>query len=99
MFAELLNVRGDGRVRDLQNFRDAAVIHLDLKHPRLRIAFWKFENVLKIRAAPRVNRLRIIAHDHQVPVITSESIDEVGLDLVRILIFIDENELKLPPIK
>ena len=27
-----------------------------------------------------------------------EQIDEISLDLVRILIFIDENKLKLPPI-
>src|SRR5207249_9937811 len=47
MFAELLNVRGDGSVRDFQNFWDAAVIHLDLENLRIRIAFWKFENVLK----------------------------------------------------
>ena len=99
MFVELLNVCRDCRVRDLQNFRKAAVIHLDLKHPCVRIAFRKFENVLKVRAAPRVDRLRIIADDHHIPVIPSEKIDQISLDLVRVLIFIHENELKLPPVK
>ena len=99
MFAELLNVRGDGSVRDFQNFRDAAVIHLDFKNLRIRIAFWKFENVLKIRAAPRIDRLRVIAHDHHVFVIQRQHIDEISLDFVRILILIDKDELKLPSIK
>ena len=31
--------------------------------------------------------------------IASEQIDQVSLDFVRVLIFIDQNELKLPPIK
>ena len=31
--------------------------------------------------------------------IASEQIDEVSLDFVRVLVFIDENKLKLPPIK
>ena len=30
--------------------------------------------------------------------VAREQIDEISLDLVRVLIFIDENELKLPPI-
>src|SRR6266478_6613089 len=59
----------------------------------------KFQNVLEVRSAPRVNRLRIIADNHHVPVIASEQIDEVSLDFVRVLVFIDENKLKLPPIK
>ena len=69
MFAELLNIGSDGRVRDLQNFWDTAVVHLDLEHLGVRIAFWKFENVLKIRAAPGVDRLRVVAHNHHVFVI------------------------------
>ena len=99
MFMELLNVGGDRSIRDFQNFRDAAVIHLDLEDPRVRIAFGKFENVLKIRAAPRIDRLGIIADDHHVLVIERQRINEISLDFVRILIFIDKNKLKLPPIK
>src|SRR5207247_2704049 len=96
MFAELLNVRGDGSVRNFQNFWDTAVIHLDFKNLRVRIAFWKFENVLKIRAAPRIDRLRVIAAAHHVFVIQRQRIAENSLDFVRILILIDKDELKLP---
>ena len=99
MFTELLNVGGDGSVCHFQNFRNAAIIHLNLKHLRVRIAFREFENVLKIRAAPGVNRLRVIANDHHIPMIASEKINKVSLDLVRVLILIHENELKLSPVK
>ena len=99
MFAKLLDVCRDRRVRHLQNLRDAPVIHLNLKHLRVRIAFRKFEDVLEVRSAPRVNRLRIVTHHHHVPVIASEQIDEVSLDFVRVLIFINENKLELTPIK
>ena len=30
--------------------------------------------------------------------IASEQIDQVSLDFVRVLVFIDENELELPPV-
>ena len=99
MFAELLNVGSDRRIGYFQNLRDAAVIHLDLEHLRVRIALRKFENVLEIRATPRVDRLRIITHHHHVSVIATEQIDEVSLDFVRILVFIDQDELKLSPVK
>ena len=99
MLAKLLNIGRDRRVRDFENFRDATIIHLDLKYVGVWVALRKFENVLEIRAAPRVDRLRVVAHHHHVSVIQREQINEVSLDLVRVLIFIDKDELKLPPIK
>ena len=30
--------------------------------------------------------------------VAGEQIDQISLDLVRVLIFIDENKLKLPPV-
>src|SRR3954470_3234439 len=52
MFSELLHVRGDGRVRDLENFRNTAVIHFNLEYLRFRVALRELENVLKIGPAP-----------------------------------------------
>ncbi len=43
--------------------------------------------------------MRVVAHHHHVLMFGGEQIDEVGLDLVRVLVFVHEDELKLPPIK
>ena len=99
MFPKLLNVRRDRCIRHFENFRDAAIIHLDLEYLRVRVALRKFENVLKIRAAPRIDRLRVIAHYHHIPMIARQKIDKIGLDLVRVLVFVHQNELKLAPVK
>ncbi len=95
----MVNVRGDRGVGDFKNLGHASIIHLNLKNLRVRITFRKFENVLEIGAAPGVDRLRVVAYDHDVAMVVREEIDEIGLDLVRILIFVDQDELKLPPIK
>src|SRR5438445_5808087 len=56
-------------------------------------------DVLEVRAAPRIDRLRVVANRHHVAMIAGEQIDEVSLDFVRVLIFIYEDELKLSAIK
>ncbi len=99
LFAKLLHVCGNRSVRDRENFRHAAIVQFDLEDLRSRIALREFEDVLEVRAAPRVDRLRVVAHNHDVFVLRRERVDEVRLDLVRVLIFIDENEFELPPIK
>src|SRR6266536_4004469 len=99
MFPELLNICSDRRVRHLQDFWHTAVIHFDLEHLRIRITLRKFENVLEVRAAPGVDRLRVVANYHEVAMVMREQVDKISLDFVRVLVFIDENELELPPIK
>ena len=98
MFPELLNVCRDGCVRHFENFRHTAVIQFDLEYLRPGVSLWKFENVLKVRAAPGVNLLRVITHHHHVAMIACEQVHQVGLDFVRVLILIYQNELKLFPI-
>ena len=99
MLAELLNVCGNRCVRHLQNFRNAPVIHFDLEHLRIRITLRKFENVLEVRAAPGVDRLRVVSHYHHIAVIAGEQIHQVSLNFVGVLVFIDKDELKLPPVE
>ena len=95
----MLDVGRDRGICDFENFRNAPVVHLDLKDLRVGVTFRKFEDVLEIGAPPRVNRLRVVAHHHDVAMFARQKIDQVGLDLIRILIFVDQDELKLPAIK
>ena len=99
ILAELLHIGCDGSVRDPQNLRNASVIQLDLVNLRVRITLRKLEDVLEVRSAPRVDRLRVVAHDHDVLMLFRQRIDQIRLDLVRILILVDEDKFELPPIK
>ena len=67
-FFELLFIRRDGGVGHGENLRRAAVVCLDLVDLRACVALGKFEDVVKVRAPPRVDALRIIADDHDVVV-------------------------------
>ena len=95
----MFDIGGDCRVRYLKNLRHASIIHLDFENLGVRITFRKFENVFEIGAAPGVNRLRVIADHHDVAMIARQRVDQIRLDLVRVLILIDQDELKLPAIK
>ena len=95
----MLHVRRNRRVRDFEDLRHAAVVQLDLENLRVGIALRKSENVLEVRAPPGVDRLGIISHHHHVAMLSRERVDEIGLDFVRVLIFIDEDELELSSIK
>ena len=66
---------------------------------RVRITLREFQNILEIGPAPRIDRLGVIADDHHVLVLGRERVNEVRLDFVRVLIFVHQNELKLPPVK
>ena len=54
---------------------------------------------MKVGAAPGVNRLRVVAYDHDIAMLACEQVDQIGLDFVRILVLVDEDELELPSIK
>ena len=58
------------------------------------MAFRKFEDVLEIRAAPGVDALRVVAHDGDVVMPFGEQVNQVALELVRVLVFVHENELE-----
>ena len=54
-----------------------------------------------VNSAPRHAKidLRVVADDHHVAVFDGEQIDDLGLQPVRVLIFVDENVLKLLGVK
>ena len=91
---KLIAVGGDGGVGDLEDLGRAAVIGLDLEHPGPGITIRELQDVQEIRPAPGVDALRVVAHHHDVLVARGEQVDEVALQLVGVLIFVHEDELK-----
>ena len=96
LLGELVDVRGDGGVGDVQDLRRAAVVGFDLVDLRARIALGELEDVLEVRAAPGVDALRVVAHDHDVVMPRGEQVNEVALELVGVLVFVHEDELEAP---
>ncbi len=95
LLGELFDIRRDGRVGHVENLRRAAVVRLDLVNDRAGMPLRKVDDVAKVRAAPRVDALRIVTHDHDVAAARREQLDQVALDLVGVLVFIDQYELEL----
>ena len=60
----------------------------------MRIVLLKFEDVSQICPAPRIDRLIIIAHYHDVLVTSSEKLSYQVLRMIRILILVDHHVLE-----
>ncbi len=79
LLAELVLVGADRRVGYLQDLGGASVVGFDFVDPCLRITLGEFQNVLKVRPAPGINALSIIAYNHHVVVARRQQIDQVTL--------------------
>ena len=93
-FGELAGIMGDNRVGDLQDFRRAPVIGFDFKDFGARVPLGEIEDIGKIGPAPRIDTLRIVAHHRDIVMPGGEQIDQIALELVRILIFVHQDELE-----
>ena len=89
-FGEFFLGIGDDGVGQLKNGLGRAVVFFQFDRSRPRILFRKAHDIVEIRAAKTVDRLGIIAHHHDVVVAASEQADNVGLQLVGVLIFVDQ---------
>ena len=78
-------------VCNTQNFRRAAIVLLDLNNPGIGPAFPKFADIAKVRTAPVVNSLHVVADRHDVPVMCGNQIYKLRLKQIGILIFIDQD--------
>ena len=81
----------DRGVREIQDLPRRAVVRLQLVDRRVGKAEREGEDVLERRAAERVDRLRVVADDHHVPAHRGHRVDDVGLQLVRVLVLVDED--------
>jgi hypothetical protein len=76
LLGKLVDVGRDGGIGQAQDFRRAAVVGFDAINDGFGITLGKLEDVLEMRAAPGVDALGIIAHDHDVVVARGQQIDQ-----------------------
>ena len=94
-FFELADIAPDGGIGHVEDAGHAAIVGLDAVGLRAGVALGEFEDVFEIGPAPRVDRLGVVAHHHDVAVLRSEQIDEIGLHEVGVLILVDEHVVEL----
>ena len=87
----LLGIAGDDLVGHFEDARHAAVVLLQLEDRRVGIAVAEGQDVLHLRAAPRIDALEIVAHRQQVAVARGDQVHEVALQLVRVLVFVHQH--------
>ncbi len=66
-----------------------AVVAFELDDGRVRPVALEIEDVAQVRAAPRVDRLVVVADDRQVAVLRGKGLDPQVLGTVRVLVFVD----------
>jgi hypothetical protein len=69
-------VVGDDRVGGHEDRRRRAVVLLELDDGRLRVVVLELEDVADVGATPRVDRLVVVAHHHEVAVLGGEQVHD-----------------------
>jgi hypothetical protein len=92
MFFVLFRCAADDLVRDVEDRLRAAVVLLERDDLRAGKVFGKIHDVAEIRAAKRVDALRVVADDHDVIVRRGEQPHDVGLEAIGVLVFVDHDE-------
>ena len=82
-------VARDDRVGGVEDQLRRAVVALELDDGRVRPVALEVEDVAQVRAAPRVDRLVVVADDREVAVLRRERLDPQVLGAVRVLVFVD----------
>ena len=93
-FFKLMTVVSDGGIGNGENLGGAAVVGADSDFAGFRIAIEEGEDIFEVGTAPGVDGLGVVADDHDLAMGGGEGIDEVGLDFVGVLVFIDEDVLE-----
>ena len=82
-------VARDDRVGGVEDQLGRAVVAFELDDGRVRPVALEVEDVAQVRAAPRVDRLVVVADDRQVAVLRGERLDPQVLGAVRVLVLVD----------
>ena len=99
LLLELLRIAGDHLVGDIQDFRRAAVVDLQLEGLCVGIGAVEIKKVAEVRAAPGINALEVVAHHHEVAVGLDEHVHQFCLDGIGILVFVDQHILEFLLVK
>ncbi len=91
LLGKLLFVVRDGGVRERQDLGRGAVVAGQPEGLRLGIALREAEDVLEGGAAERVDRLGVVADDGHVLLDLRHAVDDLPLEAVRVLVFVDED--------
>ncbi len=91
---ELLLVVIDAFIRYLQDLWGTAVVLFQPIDLRL-VVFRKIKNIPEIGTTPAVDGLCIITHYHQVPMRTRQVVEDLSLNPIGVLIFINQQMLNL----
>ena len=75
-------------VRGVQDVARGAVVLLELDHLGVRVVLLEVEDVLDVGAAPGVDGLVVIAHDHEVALARGQHVGDLVLDVVGVLVLV-----------
>jgi len=84
-------VVNDGGIREVEYWRHRAVVGLETENGAIGVPLREAQNVGEISAAKGVDRLRVVADDHQIAFGTEHRVDDVRLQAVGVLILVDQN--------
>ncbi|OPY80257.1 MAG: hypothetical protein A4E70_01866 [Syntrophus sp. PtaU1.Bin005] len=93
-FGKLIFVVDDAEVRQVQNFRSAAIIGLQLENPAVRILFREGHDIGVIGSPEGVDALGVVSHHHDVAVPGSQQIHDLRLEKIGVLVFVHQEMLK-----
>jgi hypothetical protein len=88
------DVLRDRRICDVKNVGRRPVILLQAYQFRRLELFFKIQNVPDVRATPAINRLVVVSNDYDITMGAAQQFDELKLRSVRVLVFVNEDELK-----
>ena len=95
VFGKPLARVGDDRVRDVQDRPRRAVVLLERDASRAREMAREIQDVAHGGGAKGVDRLRVVADHHQVAVRRAQRLEDLRLERVGVLVFVDQDVLEL----
>ena len=94
---KLVGVLVDAGIREVEDLRGGAIVHLQSENLRPGIPLREFEDVIVVSAPPPIDRLGIVPDDHEVAsVVRGHAFHDLRLDRVGVLILIDQEAAELP---
>ncbi len=91
---ELALVVADRGVGQIEDGRHRTVVGLEPEDRAFGVALGKTENVFEVGAAEGVDRLGVVADHHDVAFGPEHGVDDVGLESIGVLVFVDQDVIE-----